>query len=148
MGGTISLMRRRDLIAASIAVPAAVGATAVRAEEKRAPGGASLGIAGVGLPIISGGRIRNYVFVSLRLHLGGSATPESMRPKEAFLRDALVRAAHRTPFVVENDWTRIDAAALSASLMRSAASIAGRGAVTRVEVVSQAPRRRTGVRAG
>jgi len=140
-------MRRRDLIAASLAAPVLAGAASARAEEKRAPG-ASLGIAGVGLPVISGGRIRNYVFVSLRLHLGGSATPESMRPKEAFLRDALVRAGHRTPFVVPNDFTQIDAAALSASLMRSAVSIAGRGAVTRVEIVSQAPRRRTGVNPG
>lgn len=137
-------MRRRDLIAASLAAPALGTASQVTAGDKPAAGG-SLGIAGVGLPIISGGRIRNYVFVSLRLHLGGSATPESMRPKEAYLRDALVRAGHRTPFVVEGDWTRIDAAALSASLMRSAASIAGRGAVTRIEVISQAPRRRTGV---
>ena len=142
-------MRRRDLIAASIAVPALAAAPRADAGDKpAAAGGASLGIAGVGLPIISGGRIRNYVFVALRLHLGGSATPESMRPKEAILRDALVRAAHRTPFVVEDDWTRIDTVALSASLMRSAASIAGRGSVTRVEVISQAPRRRTGVRAG
>lgn len=140
-------MRRRDLIAASLAVPALATATTVAAEDKPAAG-ASLGIAGVGLPIISGGRIRNYVFVSLRLHLGGAATPESMRPKEAYLRDALVRAGHRTPFVIEDDWTRLDTAALSASLMRSAASIAGRGAVTRVEIISQAPRRRTGVRAG
>lgn len=140
-------MRRRDLIAASVALPSAVAATVARAEDRPAAG-ASLGIAGVGLPIISGGRIRNYVFVSLRLHLGGSATPESMRPKEAYLRDALVRAGHRTPFVVEDDWTRIDVAALSASLMRAAVPIAGRGAVTRVEVISQAPRRRTGVGGG
>lgn len=140
-------MRRRDLIAASLALPALAATPAARAQDRPAPG-TSLGIAGVGLPIISGGRIRNYVFVSLRLHLGGSATPESMRPKEAYLRDALVRAGHRTPFVVENDWTRVDTAALSASLMRSAVPIAGRGAVTRVEVISQAPRRRTGVRAG
>ena len=55
------------------------------------------------------------------------------------------RFGRRTPFVVEGDWTRIDAAALSASLMRAAVSIAGRGAVTRIEVISQAPRRRTGV---
>lgn len=140
-------MRRRDLIAASVALPAAAAASTALAEDRPAAG-ASLGIAGVGLPIISGGRLRNYVFVSLRLHLGGSATPESMRPKEAYLRDALIRAGHRTPFVVADDWTRIDAAALSASLMRSAVSIAGRGAVTRVEVISQAPRRRTGIRAG
>ena len=141
-------MRRRDLIAASVAAPILGMGSGTPAEDKPAAGGASLGIAGVGLPVISGGRIRNYVFVSLRLHLGGAATPESMRPKEAYLRDALVRAGHRTPFIVEGDWTRIDTAALSASLMRSAASIAGRGAVTRIEVISQAPRRRTGVVAG
>lgn len=138
-------MRRRDLLAAS----AVLSAVAVPAMAEDAPsGGQSLGMPGVGLPIITEGRLRNYVFVSLRLHLGGSATPETMRAKEAFLRDALVRAGHRTPFVVADDWTRIDAAALSASLMRSATTIAGRGAVTRVEVVSQAPRRRTGVRGG
>ena len=136
-------MRRRDLLAAS----AVLSAVAVSARAEDAPsGGQSLSMPGVGLPIITEGRLRNYVFVSLRLHLGESATPETMRAKEAFLRDALVRAGHRTPFVVADDWTRIDTAALSASLMRSATTIAGRGAVTRVEVVSQAPRRRTGVR--
>ena len=135
-------MRRRDLIAAT----AALSAIAPAALAEDAPsGGQSLGMPGLGLPVIVGGRLRNYVFVSLRLHLGGSATPETMRAKEAYLRDALVRAAHRTPFVVADDWTRIDATAVAASLMRSAATIAGRGAVTRVEIVSQAPRRRTGV---
>jgi hypothetical protein len=140
-------MRRRDLIAASAALPVLAAGSEAMASDRPAPGGASISMAGVGLPIIAGGRLRNYVFVSLRLHLGGSATPESMRPKEAFLRDALVRAAHRTPFTVADDWTVIDTAALSASLVRAAAPIAGRGSVTRVEVVSQAPRRRTGVNA-
>jgi hypothetical protein len=141
-------MRRRDLIAASAALPVlAVGSEAL-ASDRPAPSGASISMPGVGLPIIAGGRLRNYVFVSLRLHLGGSATPESMRPREAFLRDALVRAGHRTPFTVADDWTVIDTAALSASLMRAAATIAGRGSVTRIEIVSQAPRRRTGLNAG
>lgn len=142
-------MNRRDLIAASAVLPAAAAAGPALASS----GGGStaapvFNMAGVGLPVISGGRVRNYVFVSLRLHLGGHATAESMRAKDAFLRDALVRAAHRTPFTVADDWTRLDATALSANLMRSAATIAGRGSVTRVEVVNQAPRRRTGVRAG
>lgn len=135
-------MRRRDLIAATAAL-STIATTALAGDAPS--GGQSLGMPGVGLPIITGGRLRNYVFVSLRLHLGGSATPETMRAKEAFLRDAIVRAGHRTPFVVPNDWTRIDETALSASLMRTAAAIAGRGSVTRVEIVSQAPRRRTGV---
>jgi hypothetical protein len=138
-------MRRRDLIAASAALSAVAVPAMAGDEPTAAP---VLNMPGVGLPVITEGRLRNYVFVSLRLHLGGSATPESMRPKEAYLRDALVRAGHRTPFTVAGDWSRIDPAALSASLMRSATTIAGRGAVTRVEVVSQAPRRRIGARAG
>ncbi|MDI1327368.1 MAG: hypothetical protein PSV23_11280 [Brevundimonas sp.] len=141
-------MRRRDLIAASAALPVLVAGNGAMASDRPAPSGASISMPGVGLPVIAGGRLRNYVFVSLRMHLGGSATPESMRLKEAYLRDALVRAGHRTPFLVPDDWTRIDEAALSASLMRSAAVIAGRGSVVRVEIVSQAPRRRTGVTAG
>lgn len=133
-------MRRRDLLSVAAVLPAAAVASTAVASEKPAAGGATLNISGVGLPIIAGGRVRNYVFVSMRLHLGGSATVESMRGKEAYLRDALVRAGHRTPFVVPNDWTLIDTNALSASLIRSAATIAGRGSVSRVEIISQAPR--------
>ena len=136
-------MRRRTLIAAGTA--AALTGAASHASAQSHGGGdtpaPSLNINGVGLPVITGGRLRNYVFVTLRLHLGAHATPETLRHKEAFFRDALVKAGHRTPFVVPNDWTRLDANALSASLMRSAVAIAGRGAVARVEVVSQAPRR-------
>ncbi|MGV8930291.1 MAG: hypothetical protein ACOH1E_11110 [Brevundimonas sp.] len=141
-------MRRRDLIAASAATAVFPTVATASSSEEAPAGGQSLSMPGVGLPIIAGGRLRNYVFVSLRLHLGGSATPETMRAKEAYLRDALVRAGHRTPFVLADDWSRIDPVALSASLTRSAASIAGRGSVTRVEIVSQAPRRQIRVQAG
>jgi hypothetical protein len=141
-------MRRRDLISAAAVLPAAAVAVPAAASERAAPGGATVNISGVGLPVIAEGRLRNYVFVSMRLHLGGSATVESMRGKEAYLRDALVRAGHRTPFIVPNDWTRIDTNLMSASLMRSAATIVGRGSISRVEIISQAPRWRAGLRAG
>ena len=140
-------MRRRDLISAAAVLPAVAVASAASASDQPSSGGASVNISGVGLPVIIDGRLRNYVFVSMRLHLGGSATVESMRGKEAYLRDAVVRAAHRTPFVVPDDWTRIDTNAMSASLMRSAASICGRGSISRVEIISQSPRWRTGLRA-
>ena len=141
-------MRRRDLIAVSAVLPAALAADKAFASEDAPASAPALGIPGVGLPVIADGRIRNYVFVTLRLHLGHGATPETMRGKEAFFRDAIVRAAHRTPFTVANDWTRLDANAISASLMRAAVAIAGRGAISRVEVLNQSPRRRTGVRTG
>lgn len=108
---------------------------------------ASVNISGVGLPVIAGGRIQNYVFVSLRLHLGRGADPQAVRAKEAWFRDALVRAAHATPFTVANDWTRLDGAAIQRALMQAGVRIVGQGKVARVEIVAQSARRRTGVRA-
>ena len=70
---------------------------------------------------------------------------DALCPLVARAWSALVRAGHRTPFVLPNTWVALDTAALSASLIRSASTLIGRGAVTRVEVVSQTPRRRTGM---
>jgi len=109
------------------------------------PAAAVVNLQGVGLPVIAGGRIRNYVFLSLRLHLSASAVMETVRAKDAHFRDALVKAAHRTPFTLADDWSQLDATALSRSLMASATRIAGQGKVSRVEVLHQAPRRRTGI---
>ena len=50
---------------------------------------------------------------------------EQIKPKEAFFRDALVRAAHRTPFTVPGDWTRLDERALSAALVSASVGIGG-----------------------
>lgn len=142
--------RRRLITAGTVAAASCVAASAAVAGEKKsgAAAGAHLNIAGLGLPIISGGRIRNYVFVTMRLTLGGGASPEQMRAKEPFFRDALVKAAHRTPFVVADDWTVVNAPAVCAAVMRMAPGIAGTGKVTRAEVLIQTPRRRTGVRPG
>ena len=140
-------MRRRDIFA--LGTLALAGTVASTASASDAPSGATTvtsNIAGVGLPIISGGRIRNYVFVTVSLTLGAGFTPEQMRLKEPYFRDALVRAAHRTPFVLADDWTQVDAPALCAAMMRIAPSIAGPGGITSVQVALQAPRRRTGVR--
>lgn len=137
--------RRSLLVAAGLTAVASPAAAAPASGPAEAP---ALGIAGVGLPVIEGGRLRNYVFVSLRLHLGAGKTVEQMRPKEAFFRDALVRAAHRTPFAVPGDWTRLDERALSAALVNAANGISGRGSIARVEVIAQNPRRRSGMPTG
>lgn len=138
-------MDRRTLITAgTVALTSGVASAALASSDAPAAP-AALSIAGLGLPVIEGGRLRNYVFVALRLELGAGKTVEQMRPKEAFYRDALVKAAHRTPFTVPGDWTRLDERALSAALVSASVAISGRGSVRRVEVVSQSPRRRTGM---
>ncbi|KPF78518.1 hypothetical protein IP78_11060 [Brevundimonas sp. AAP58] len=142
-------MRRRDLFALGTLAVAATAAGSASAGGPTSSSGTvapSLNIAGVGVPIIAGGRIRNYVFVTLRLTLGSGQTPEMMRAKEPYYRDALVRQAHRTPFVLADDWTRVDSEAISAWLMRAAPSISGAGSIASAEVALQTPRRRTGVR--
>lgn len=135
-------MNRRKLFAFAAVTAAGAASPALASGggggQAEAP---ALNIAGVGLPVIDGGRLRNYVFVSLRLHLGAGKTPQDMRDKEPFLRDALVRAAHRTPFTQAGSWTQLNPQALSASLIQSANAIAGRGSVARVEIITQSPRR-------
>jgi len=139
-------MNRRALILA--VAGAALSGSALASPSAETPAQpASFNLTGVGLPIIVGGRVRNYVFAELKLYLGEGQTLDAVRAKEPYLRDALVRAGHRTPFVLADDWNQLDAAALSASLIRSADSLIGKGAIARVEVVSQAARRRTTVRA-
>lgn len=144
-------MRRRDLFALGTLALAGSTATAASASasasESSASGNQTVNIGGVGLPIIVGGRIRNYVFVTVSLTLGSHGTLAQLRAKEPYFRDALVRAAHRTPFVLEDDWTQIDAAAVCAMLMRAAPGISGPGSVASAQVALQSPRRRTGMRA-
>lgn len=135
-------MIRRSLLTAAAVLGLAPPAHAGGEEEA-----ASVSIAGVGLPVIAGGRLRNYVFVTLRLHLARGADAAAIRNKDAFFRDALVRAAHRTPFTVADDWTRLDARTMASALMQASTRIAGARQISRVEIVSQSPRRRTGVRA-
>ena len=141
-------MDRRTLITAGTVALSSGVASAALASSDAPAAPAALSIAGLGLPVIEGGRLRNYVFVALRLELGAGKTVEQMRPKEAFFRDALVRAAHRTPFTVPGDWTRLDERALSAALINAANGISGRGSVARVEVLAQNPRRRSGMPTG
>ena len=140
-------MKRRALIQAGALLTVSAVAGGVQASEKAAPAAAVLNLPGMGLPIITDGRVRNYVFIVLKLHLGAGHTVEAVRAKEPYLRDALVRAGHRTPFVLADDWNQLDVQALSASLIRSADTLIGKGAIARVEIVSQAARRRTTVRA-
>jgi hypothetical protein len=96
----------------------------------------------MGMPIVVRGKLINYVFVYVRLNLTSSANAPRLREKEPFFRDALVRAAHRTPFVLATDYQKVDEAKLTAAMMREAAVIAGPGQIRSVVVTTQAPQKR------
>ena len=140
-------MHRRDLITAGTAVALASVASAALASDKEAPKEAlAVNLNGVGLPVIADGRVRNYVFITVRVTLGADATIEAVRAKDPHFRDALVRASHRVSFGVPGDWTRLNENAINAAVMAIAGVVCEPGAVVKSEVMQQIPRRQTGMR--
>lgn len=138
-------MLHRRLLLAVIAVLLAAPAAAAASSAPSSGGGAFVDLHQAALPVVAEGRLRNYVFVAIRLQLRPGADTEAVRAREPYFRDALVRAAGRQSLAVADDWTRMDEALIARVMMAEAARIAGPGVVRRVEVTSQAPQRRTGV---
>jgi hypothetical protein len=135
-------MLRRAFI---LAAPLALAAGAALAETKPAAG-QFVDLAPVGLPVVAGGRLVNYVFVYVRIDLTPGADLPRWRDKEPYFRDALVRLAHRTPFTLPTDYTRLDEPRLKAALLQAAVAITGPGVVAHVELLpGGGPMRRTGL---
>jgi flagellar basal body-associated protein FliL len=135
-------MLRRFLIAAAPLALIAASAQASEKKDEKTPVGQYVDLSPVALPIVVRGQLVNYVFAYVRINLTNSANSVKLREKEPFFRDALVRAAHRTPFTKADDYSVVDEARLSAVLTREAAAIAGPGAVKSVVVTSQSPKKR------
>lgn len=135
-------MRRRAVLAASTLL---LTARTARASAPEKPASQFVDLGAVALPIIVEGRLVNYVFCSVRINLTATADAQRLRLKEPFFRDALVRAAHATPFVSAQDYLSVDETKLKAAMLRDARAIAGARDIVSVTIVKQAPRRRSGV---
>ena len=131
----------RTLTLALIASLALAGSAWAGADPQNPPDDHSVTISPVPLPVVVGGQVVNYVFVTAKVMLNPRADEFAIRDKEPFFRDALVRDAYRTPFLVPNDYNRIDEGKLRAALYRDATAIAGQGAIREVVIVSQTPQR-------
>lgn len=131
-----------------LALPAVLAAGLAHAADgkKAKEVGQYVDVSPVAAPVVTpDGRLVNYVFVTVRLGLASGADAASLRAKEPFFRDALVRAAHRTPFTSQDSYAKVDEARLKAAMKREAAAIAGAKTITAVTIVSQAPKRSTGL---
>lgn len=133
-------MRRRDLLALSLTAAASAGAA--RAAETAAPTtNNNFDMSQIALPVIVDGIVQNYIFVRVRLRVAMGGDPSVLRPKEAFFRDHIVRAAHRTPFTLPDNLNRLNGRAIAQSLLDAGTQIAGPRVVRRVEILNQTPRR-------
>jgi hypothetical protein len=124
---------------------AASGKKKKEGEEEGKTVGQYVDLSAVALPIVANGKLVNYVFTSVRVVLANGANTSKVREREPYFRDALVRAAHRTPFNSGTDYMSVDAVKLQASLFRDAVRIAGAQNIKAVTVLSQTPKTRAGL---
>lgn len=135
-------MRRRQILTALPFVLAA-GTASANAPPKKESGGQYVDLSPVALPIVLNNRLINYVFAQIRINLTPAADAPKLREREPWFRDALVRAAHRTPFTNPRDYTTIDEARMKATLMREAGLITSPRNLLSVTLVSQTPKQRS-----
>lgn len=141
-------MQRRTLIAAAAQGAVALAATAGAASAggppaKGAPVGQYVDLSPVAIPALEGRKLRNYIFVAVRLKLTARADAQKLRERSPYFRDAMVRAAHRTAFNLASDFDRLDEARFKAMMLAEAIRIAGPGMIAGVAFNSppQAQRR-------
>ncbi|WP_282009343.1 hypothetical protein [Brevundimonas aveniformis] len=134
-------MDRRAFLTVGLVAATASAAPAKAAEEAESSGPGSYDLTVVGLPVVVDDRIRNYIYVRLKLYVAAGTEPMSLREKDPHIRDSLVRMAHRRPFTVAGEMNRLNAAAMAGHVMATAIRVCGRGVITRVEVTEQQPQR-------
>ncbi|HEX3918407.1 MAG TPA: hypothetical protein VHW60_13805 [Caulobacteraceae bacterium] len=135
-------MLRRALIA-SLPLLFVAGAAAA---EGPAAAGQYVDLAPVALPVMAGRKLVNYVFVYLRINLTPGADLAKWRDREPYFRDALVKLAHRTPFGLATDYSKLDEPRLKAALFQAATEITGPGQVASIEIMpGGGPMKRTGL---
>jgi len=140
-------MRRRDVLASSVLLATAASAAEAAAPKgKEEPVGQYVDLTMTAIPVLDGKRLKNYVFVAVRLNLTAKADAVKLREKSPYFRDAMVRAAHRTAMNPPGEWSSLDEPRFKAAVLAEAQKVAGPGMVASVKINNQAPQRRLAAR--
>ncbi|WP_184720089.1 hypothetical protein [Caulobacter sp.] len=138
---------RRFLLAAALVATLSAGAAPAWASDKKEAKegeGQALDptykLGSMTIPIIVNGRIVNYVFVAMTLKLTTGTDAGAFKEKEPELRDAIVKAAYKTPFVRPDTWKEVDGPKLTGFVKTQCGVLFGKGKVSSVEIVKQIPR--------
>lgn len=114
-------------------------------DEAKSEAASSLDIYPFAAPITYDGRVVNYVFVSVRLVGAPGVEMQPLKAKEPFLRDAMVRAAHKTSFGKPGVLTEIDEGKVKATALAEARRILGPKTFVSAEIRKQTAQRITGL---
>jgi flagellar basal body-associated protein FliL len=137
-----TLTRRATLGLVFVALASPAWASSEKKKEgEGAPPDPTVKIQPFAVPIIDGGKLVNYIFVNLTLKMAPEVPVTVLANQEPILRDAIVRAAHRTPFTKADSYNEVDPAKLQAAVMKEVATLVGKGKVASVEISKQIPRK-------
>jgi hypothetical protein len=105
----------------------------------------SIELGGLVFPVFDEkGRLQNYIFVNARMLVGPGKDPWRYRERAHFVRDAVLRAAHRTSFGVKGDSSKLDEQLAIAECIRVANEVLGESnalvSMTFTQIASQAGR--------
>ena len=98
-------------------------------------------LAAVGIPVMSGNEVVNYLFLSIRINLTAKANEAKLRDMEPYFRDALVRVSHTVSFGQPDHNDLLDDARFKAQMMVEWSKITGPGMIKSIDVLSQSPKR-------
>ena len=129
------LSRRYLLVAAlAAAIPAASAETPHKEGEVISKEGApnekeiarSVELGGLAFPVFQkDGKLRGYLFANARMLVAPGKDPWKYRNQAHFIRDAVIRAAHRTSFNVEGDFNKLDEKLAERESLKAANEIVG-----------------------
>src|SRR5215813_11586726 len=109
-------LSRRSLLLAVMLAAAAPMALAEPGKEEIKPDNPSekevarsIDLSGLVFPVFTEtGKLKNYLFVNARMLVGPGKDPWKYRNQAHFIRDALIRVAHRISFNAKGDFTKLD----------------------------------------
>jgi len=128
----------------SLTAIAVVSAMPVSAEEKANAADPSVKLASVGIPVMSGNQVVNYLFLSIRINLTAKANESKLRDMEPFFRDTLMRVSHTVSFGQANHSDVLDEPRFKAVMTAEWSKIAGPGTIKSIDILSQSPKRHLG----
>ena len=129
-------MNRRKLFLAAFALIAAASAPAYAAPPEHGAEQAasdddreiamSVELGGLVFPMFDEtGKLKNYIFVSARMVVAQGKDPWKYREQAHFIRDAVVRAAHRVSFNAKGNYNKLDEKLAATECLKAANDILG-----------------------
>jgi hypothetical protein len=86
----------------------------------------SVELGGLAFPVFQkDGKLRGYLFANARMLVAPGKDPWKYRNQAHFIRDAVIRSAHRTSFNVEGDFNKLDEKLAERESLKAANEIVG-----------------------